>query len=72
MNKGAAQLAQVFDKPKQKAVAGKLGIDASYLSLLISGKRKPSRALAVLMEREFGISVADWDAPAKIRKVSVA
>lgn len=72
MNKAAAQLADIFDKPKQKAVAGKLGIDPSYLSLMISGKRKPSRALAVLMEREFGIPVADWEVAIKAKKASAA
>lgn len=72
MNKAAAQLADIFDKPKQKAVAGKLGIDPSYLSLLISGKRKPSRALAVLLQREFHIPIEDWDVSVKAKKASAA
>ena len=43
-----------------KIVAPKLGIDPSHLSLLISGKRKPSIEIAAKIEKIFNIPCIYW------------
>lgn len=60
MNKGAAALARLFQKPKQQDVAKRIGVGASYLSLLAAGKRVPSLKVAAKLEREYGIPVDAW------------
>jgi transcriptional regulator with XRE-family HTH domain len=60
MTKGARQLRQMFEKPRQADVAKRLGVGASYLSLLASGKRTPSMTMAAKIQRELGIPVEAW------------
>lgn len=62
MTKGAKRLKAVFARPKQKDVAKRLGIDPAHLSLLASGKRIPSMALAGKIQKELGIPVEAWTA----------
>jgi transcriptional regulator with XRE-family HTH domain len=43
-----------------QALRDRLNLSKGYASDLASGKRKPSLALAVRIERELGIPVAHW------------
>lgn len=60
MTKGARQLRQMFERPKQQAIAKRIGVGPSYLSLLASGKRTPSMAVAAKIEKELGIPMEAW------------
>ena len=60
LNNGARLLRQMFERPKQEAIAKRIGVGPSYLSLLASGSRKPSRAVAEKIEKELGIPVEAW------------
>jgi len=60
MTKGARQLRQMFEKPRQQDIAKRIGVGASYLSLLASGKRTPSIAVAAKIQKELGIPVEAW------------
>lgn len=60
MTKGARQLAKLFDQPTQREIAKRIGVADSYLSLLASGKRTPSMAVAAKIQRELGIPVEAW------------
>ncbi len=60
MTKGAKQLAKLFAQPTQREIAKRIGVNDSYLSLLASGKRTPSMAVAAKMQRELGIPVEAW------------
>lgn len=48
----------------RREVAFALGIGPAMLSLLESGKRKPSLSLAVRIEKLTGIRPAEWEAAA--------
>ncbi len=60
MTKGAKQLARIFERPRQLDVAKRLKIGPSHLSLLASGKRIPSMAVAARIQKELGIPVEAW------------
>jgi transcriptional regulator with XRE-family HTH domain len=60
MNRGARRLAALFERPKQQDIAKRIGVGASYLSLLASGKRTPSMAVAARIQKELGIPVEAW------------
>ncbi len=42
---------------RQGDIAAKLGLSQAALSMYLHGKRVPSRAIAVRLSREFGISL---------------
>ena len=67
MNEGAVSLAGAMGRRgwSQKDVEVLLGITsgAGYVSLLLHGRRKPSRELAYRMEKELGIAMSSWDTP---------
>lgn len=50
----------MFERPKQEAIAKLIGVGPSYLSLLASGKRTPSMAVAAKIQKELGIPVEAW------------
>jgi plasmid maintenance system antidote protein VapI len=58
VNKGAEALQRFFQSQEQVAPA--LGIKPSMLSLLLSGKRKPSIEVAAAIERMFGVPCRLW------------
>jgi transcriptional regulator with XRE-family HTH domain len=43
----------------QEQLAQRIGVSQAHLSMLLSGQRKPSVELALLIERETGVSVRD-------------
>ncbi len=47
-------------KHSQKWLATRLGISPSYVSMLISGQRQPSLALALRLSEETGVPVSDF------------
>jgi len=60
MTRGAKQLAQLFNAPKQREVAKRLQIHEAYLSRLISGAQIPSMVVAGRIQQELGIPVQAW------------
>ncbi len=57
-NRGALALQNYFQSMKE--VSKQLGIGHSMLSLLISGKRKPSIEVAAKLEKMFNIPCIQW------------
>ena len=68
MNRGAVELSRFFQS--QAEVAPRLGIEASMLSLLLAGKRKPSIEVAAAIEDQFGVPCRFWaeDMPERKRR----
>jgi len=60
VTQGARQLAKLFERPSQKEIAKRLKLSPSYFSLLVSGKRTPSMAVAGRIQKELGIPVEAW------------
>lgn len=52
-------LADFFEQTgtTQQALAGKLGIQSSYVSLITSGQRQPSLKLALRISEETGVPI---------------
>jgi plasmid maintenance system antidote protein VapI len=46
--------------PKQSEIALKIGRTQAYVSMLISGKRRPSLDVALKMEKLYGINPKHW------------
>jgi plasmid maintenance system antidote protein VapI len=46
--------------PKQYEIAMKIKRTPGYVSMLLSGKRKPSLEIALKLERLYGISPKSW------------
>jgi transcriptional regulator with XRE-family HTH domain len=46
--------------PKQYEIALKIGKSKSFVSMLLSGKRRPSLDVALKMERLYGIKPSSW------------
>ncbi len=61
---GRAQLRSWLTRSKLNQVQGAnaLGITETYMSLLLSGHRRPGRDNAIKLERLTGIPVAAWSA----------
>ncbi len=60
LTKGHRELKRLFDRPRQKDIAKRIGISESLLSLLIAGKRMPNIAVASKIQKELGIPVEAW------------
>lgn len=60
MTKGARQLRDIFAQPKRKDIAKQIGVSESFLSLLATGRRLPSMAVAARIQKELGIPVEAW------------
>ena len=62
MISGRKRLRQWLDRSKlrQSEAAKTLGVHQVVLSLWLSGKRRPGRENALLLERETGIPVESW------------
>lgn len=58
---GVVELRKAIERETQRAIAKRLGISESYLSLMANKGRKPGLALALRLRDELGISVDDWD-----------
>lgn len=63
MQSGADQLTDWMDRRSYslREVAQLLGIDTSYVSLLMNGHRTPGRKLAIRIARLAGIPVDAWE-----------
>lgn len=62
MQTGRERLAQYRDRSrlKQYELARLIGVTDSYLSQLLSGRRKPGRDIAIRIEAQTGIPVQSW------------
>lgn len=52
-----------LERGEQSKLAAELGISATHLSDIRSGKRLPGRTLAVLLSEKFGVPPESWDKP---------
>jgi len=47
-------------RPRQRDIAKQIGVSEAFLSLMASGKRLPSMAVAARIQKELGIPVEAW------------